>query len=68
MEQKEYKDWCEECEVEMTYRSKDGLQVFCELCWVPKPVPYTHLSTSARMMESKRLKTLTNQREAILAA
>ena len=68
MNQKEYTDWCDECQVEMTYRSKDGRQVFCELCWVPKPVPLTHLSTTARMDEVKRLKTLAAQREAILAA
>lgn len=67
MEQKEYTDWCDECDVEMSRRSKDGLQIFCDVCWVPKPVPYQFLSTSTRIMESRRRKTLTNQREAILA-
>ena len=64
---KEYIDWCDECQVDMTRRSKDGRQVYCDLCWVPKPVPLTHLDTSVRMDEVRRLKTLAAQREAILA-
>lgn len=67
MNQKEYTDWCEECDVEMTHRSKDGRQIYCEICWVPKVVPLTHLSTSAKLEEMKRLKALAAQREAILA-
>lgn len=67
MNQKEYTDWCNECDIEMTRRSKDGRQIICERCWIPKPVPLTYLTPTARMDEVKRLKTLAAQREAILA-
>lgn len=63
----EYTDWCNECDAEMTRRSRDGRQIICDICWVPKPVPLTELPLSAKLMEVKRLKALAAQREAILA-
>lgn len=65
--QQEYEGWCDECSAPMNYRSKDGLQVYCVICWVPVPVPLAYLSTSTKLDETKRLKTLAAQREAILA-
>jgi hypothetical protein len=63
----DYTDWCNECDIEMTRRSKDGRQIFCDNCFVPKPVPLTHLPTHAKLDEVKRLKRLADEREAILA-
>lgn len=67
MQQKEYTDWCDECQAVMNRRSKDGTQIFCDICWVPKPIPLTHCSTHTKLEEVKRLKALAAQREAILA-
>jgi hypothetical protein len=55
---KPYTDWCDECMVEMTHRSKDGTQIFCTNCWVPKPVPHKFLSNNARAFERERLRNV----------
>ncbi len=65
--QKEYTDWCTECDIEMTHISKDRRQIFCEVCWIPKPMPLTELTVRAKLDEVRRLKRLAEEREAILA-
>lgn len=57
-EQQEYEDFCDECNTTMNIRSKDGLQIYCPICWVPKPVPSEYLSTSTRVKETERRSSL----------
>lgn len=58
---KHYEDYCDECDQVMDYRSRDGLQVFCTNCWVPKPVPLEYLGSNARLDRVNELKTLQEQ-------
>lgn len=46
----------------MTHRSKDGTQIFCTSCWVPKIVPLEFCTTTVRLAEVKRRKSLQARR------
>lgn len=58
---KHYTDYCDECETVMDVRSKDGTQVYCPNCWMPKPVPLEFLSNNARFQRIAELKTITQE-------
>lgn len=64
----EIEEYCERCDQQsMTHVSKDGTLVYCVICWVPKPIPLDLLPLSAKLREVKRLKTLAEEREALLS-
>jgi len=54
---------CEECGgVRMDVVSRDRTQVICPCCWLPKPVPHTHLPTHVKLAEVKRIKSFQTKR------
>lgn len=59
---KEYTAHCDECDIEMTHRSKDGTQIFCTNCWVPKVVPLEYLGSNQRLrVKNDRIKLQTER-------
>lgn len=62
MTSKPYTDWCDECNTEMNIRSKDSTLIYCPNCFVPKPVPLTHVTNNARLLELRRLKKVHTDR------
>lgn len=59
---KDYTNHCDECDLPMTHRSKDGSLVYCTHCWVPKPVPLEYLGSNARLQIREGLKKLQLER------